>query len=134
MSFLDVDVLLQSNQISTSAHVKSNKTFINTLSIHHAIQERVRTAFLTVRQNATDGLCLTMKSFSNALIDIRDFFITRNYQVTVIDLAFNEVCKLSQIEALMPSPKDKISNIIPFVIEYNPSIPNIGFIVNRYWD
>ena len=34
----------------------------------------------------------------------------------------------------MPCPKDKSSNIIPFVIEYNPSIPNIGFIVNRYWD
>ena len=32
----------------------------------------------------------------------------------------------------MPSPKDKSLNIIPFVIEFNPSIPNIGFIVNRY--
>ena len=52
----------------------------------------------------------------------------------MIDLAFNEVCKLSQNDALVPSPKDKSSNIIPFVIEYNPFIPNIGFIVNRYWD
>ena len=52
----------------------------------------------------------------------------------MIDLAFNEVCKLSQNDALVPRPKDKSSNIIPFVIEYNPSIPNIGFIVNKYWD
>ena len=76
------------------------------------------------------------EDFSNALTDLRDFSTARNYPEAVIDLAFNEVCKLSQNEALVPSPKDKSANIIPFVIEYNPSIhvPNIGFIVNRYWD
>ena len=59
------------------------------------------------------------EDFSNALTDLRDFFTARNYSEAVIDLAFNEVCKLSQNEALVPSPKDKSSNIIPFVIEYN---------------
>ena len=74
------------------------------------------------------------EDFLNALTDLRDFFTARNYPEAVIDLAFNEVCKLSQNEALVPSSKDKSSDIIAFVIEYNPSIPNIGFIVNRYWD
>ena len=74
------------------------------------------------------------EDFSNAFTDLRDFFTARNYLEAVIDLAFNEVCKLSQNEALVPSPKNKSSKIIPFVIEYNLSIPNIGFIVNRYWD
>ena len=74
------------------------------------------------------------EDFPNALNDRRDFFTATNYPEAVIDLVFNEVCKLSQNEALVPSPKNKSSNIIPFVIEYNPSIPYIGFIVNRYWD
>ena len=24
-------------------------------------------------------------------------------------------------------------NIIPFVVEYNPSLPNIGLVTNKYW-
>ena len=72
--------------------------------------------------------------FSNALTDLREFFIARNYPEAVINYAFNEVCKFSQSEALVPSSKDNGSNIIPFVVEYNPSLPNIGYIMNRYWD
>ena len=52
----------------------------------------------------------------------------------MINYAFNEVCKLSQSEALVSSSKDNGSNIISFIIEYNPSLPNIGYIINRYWD
>ena len=74
-----------------------------------------------IRQNTNN--------FSNALTDLREFFIARNYPKAVINYAFDEVCKLSQSETLVPS-----SNIIPFVIEYNPSLPNIGYIINRYWD
>ena len=72
--------------------------------------------------------------FSNALTDLREFFIARNYPEPVINYAFYEVCKLSESDALVPSSKDNSSNIIPFVIKYNPSLPNIGYIINRYWD
>ena len=69
--------------------------------------------------------------FSNALTDLREFFIARNYPEAVINYAFNEVCKLSQSEALVPSSKDN-SSYNTFVIKYNPILPNIGYIINRY--
>ena len=72
--------------------------------------------------------------FSNALTDLREFFIARKYPEAMINYAFYDVCKLSQSEALVPSSKDNSSDIIPFVIEYNLSLPNIGYIINRYWD
>ena len=53
------------------------------------------------------------EDFSNALTDLRDFFTARSYPEAVIDLAFNEVCKLSKNEVLVSSPKDMSSNKIP---------------------
>ena len=32
------------------------------------------------------------------------------------------------------SVKIGYKRVIPFVIEYNPSLPNIGLIINKYWD
>ena len=62
VSFLDVDILLQNNYISISIHIKSTNIH-QQLSIHHVIPGRVRMAFLTVKQNATGGLCLKIQIF-----------------------------------------------------------------------
>ena len=41
---------------------------------------------------------------------------------------------LTQDEVLQTSIKTGDKNVIPFVIEYNPSLPNIGLVINKYWD
>ena len=63
---------------------------------------------------------------------LRDFFLERNYPVNVVDHALDQVSSLSQEQALQSSEKSRNKNIIPFVVEYNPSLPNIG--LNKYWD
>ena len=35
---------------------------------------------------------------------------------------------------MQTSIKTGDKNVIPFVIEYNPSLPNIGLVINKYWD
>ena len=51
-----------------------------------------------------------------------------------MDEALGNACSLSQDEALQTSIKNGDKNIIPFVVEYNPSLPNIGLVINKYWD
>ena len=41
---------------------------------------------------------------------------------------------MSQDQALQSSENNHDKNIIPFVVEYNPSLPKIGLIINKYWD
>ena len=41
---------------------------------------------------------------------------------------------MSQDQALQSSENNRDKNIIPFVVEYNPSLPKIGLIINKYWD
>ena len=98
MLYLDVDVSLQSNQISTSVHVKSTNIhqYVEYSSCHarackNGIPYSQAKRYRRIRSDDED--------FSNFLTDLKDFFTARNYSEAVIDLAFNEVCKLSQNEA-----------------------------------
>ena len=72
--------------------------------------------------------------FDESVSQLRDFFLERNYPVNVVDHALDQVSSLSQEQALQSSEKSRNKNIIPFVVEYNPSLPNIGLILNKYWD
>ena len=51
-----------------------------------------------------------------------------------MDEALSNACSLSQDKALQTSITNGNKNIIPFVTEYNPSLPNIGLLINKYWD
>ncbi|XP_053391470.1 uncharacterized protein LOC128554246 [Mercenaria mercenaria] len=65
------------------------------------------------------------EKFNSSLNDLRSYFKDRNFPDFVIDSAFNKVSRSSQNEALTPSDKNKTS-VIPFTVEYNPSLPNIS--------
>ena len=49
----------------------------------------------------------------------------------VIDEALDNVSSLTQDQALETSEKNHDKSIIPFVIEYNPYLPNIGLIIKQ---
>ena len=72
--------------------------------------------------------------FKENILHLRDFFLERNYPASIVDEALGNACSLSQDEALQTSIKNGDKNIIPFVVEYNPSLPNIGLVINKYWD
>jgi hypothetical protein len=71
--------------------------------------------------------------FNESLKILGDQFMDRGYPSSVIKSAFDKVNALSQDQALESVEKDEKS-VIPFTVFYNPSLPNIGRTVNRYWD
>ena len=72
--------------------------------------------------------------FSESVSQLRDFFLERNYPASIVDHALDKVSSLSQDQALQSPENNRDKNIIPFVVEYNPSLPKIGLIINKYWD
>ena len=72
--------------------------------------------------------------FSESVSQLRDFFLERNYPASIVDHALDKVSSMSQDQALQSSGNNRDKNIIPFVVEYNPSLPKIGLIINKYWD
>ena len=72
--------------------------------------------------------------FQENIFQLRDFFLERNYPESIVDEALGNVSSLTQDDALQMSVKSGDKSVIPFVIEYNPSLPNIGLIINKYWD
>ena len=73
-------------------------------------------------------------TFENSLMDLRNYFMDRDYPPSVLNSAFQLASSLSQNDALIPSSSEKNSDVIPFVVTYNPSLPNIGHVINKYWD
>jgi hypothetical protein len=69
----------------------------------------------------------------HSLNELKTYFIKRNYPIHVIESAVSKVCILTQNDALNTAECTKDKNIIPFIIQYNPSLPNIGLIINKYW-
>ena len=72
--------------------------------------------------------------FHENILQLRDFFHERNYPESIVDEALGNVSSLTQDDAVQTSVKSGDKSVNPFVIEYNPSLPNIGLIINKYWD
>ena len=65
---------------------------------------------------------------------LETYFQTRNYPADILSEAIQKASNLTVEEALMSnSCKQNNQSIIPFVCSYNPSLPNIGKIINQYW-
>ena len=74
-------------------------------------------------------------SFHRSLEELKGHFLNRQYPENVIDSAFKKVLPQTQEAALVNSDaKNKTKDIVPFVIPYNTSLPNLGLIINKYWD
>ena len=81
------------------------------------------------RRITSDNTC-----FEKDLDRLKEYFLTRNYPKQAIDEAVGKVSSMSMDDALKPTCHTKIQDIIPFVCTYNPSLPNIGKVINQYWN
>ena len=81
------------------------------------------------RRITSDNAC-----FEKYLDRLKEYFLTRNYPKQVIDEAVGKVFSMSMDDALKPTSHTKCQDIIPFVCNYNSSLPNIGKIINQYWN
>ena len=72
------------------------------------------------------------ESFEKELSKLKSYFLERNRPSHIIDLAFQKTSSLSRDEALSETAKHD-AKMVPYVITYNPSLHNIGEIINKYW-
>ena len=104
--------------------------FINMLNILHVTLKHVKMAFLSVNRNSTREYHLMMPSSVKVFPTCVIFFLERNYPVSIVNHALDKVPSLSQDQAPKSPENSNDKSIIPFVVEYNPSLPKTGLIIN----
>ena len=73
-------------------------------------------------------------NFKRDLNSLETYFRRRNYPADILSEAIQKASNLTVEEALKSnSSKQNNQSVIPFVCTYNPSLPNIGKIINQYW-
>ncbi|XP_053391365.1 uncharacterized protein LOC128554143 [Mercenaria mercenaria] len=133
VSFLDVDVSIDDeHNISTNVHVKPTNIhqYVDYSSCH---PKACKNGIPYSQAKRYRRICSDENQFFGNIEQLRQHFLVRNYPESVINTAFEKVMCMSQDDALRASVKQD-QNIVPFVVEYNTSLPNIGNINNKYWD
>ena len=115
--------------------------FINHLnSFHSHTVSDTNVSFLDVKlsKNADSSIStdIHIKSTDvHQLEELKGYFQNRQYPENVIDSAFKKVSSQTQEEAFGEFQlENKAKNIVPFVVQYNTSLPNLGLTINKYWD
>ena len=133
-NFLDVNIKMKENaELDTSVHEKVTNChqYIEFSSCHplSCKQGISYSQGKRYRRITSGNTC-----FEKDLDRLKEYFLARNYPKQVIDEAVGIVSSMSMEDALKPTSTTKCQDIIPFVCTYNPSLPNIGKIINQYWN
>ena len=134
VNFLDVTVSKSENlEFVTNVYVKSTNVhkYVEYSSCHH---KSCKNGIPYSQGKRYRRIISNDKKFEESILQLRDFFLERNYPASIVDEALGNVSSLTQDEALQTAIKTGDKNFIPFVIEYNPSLPNICLVINKYWD
>ena len=131
-TFLDVDIYKNNDgTLGTSVHVKktNNHQYIEYSSCH-PISCKKGIPFSQAKRYRR--IISDDEIFEKELGKLKSYFLERNYHSHIVDLAFQKASSLSRDEALSETAKHD-AKMVPYVITYNPSLPNIGEIINKYW-
>jgi Reverse transcriptase (RNA-dependent DNA polymerase)/GIY-YIG catalytic domain len=134
VSFLDVDVIKNDlNQIVTDVHVKNTNIhqFVEYSSCHPV---SCKNGIPLSQAKRYRRIISDNETFDMSLEKLRLFFKERNYPDFVVNNAISEIKNMTQDDALLCNTVKEKKNVIPFVVEYNTSLPNIGQILHKYWD
>jgi len=133
VSFLDVNVMKNSdNTISTNVHVKETNIhqYVEYSSCH---PRSCKNGIPYSQAKRYRRIISDDYQLKHSLNELKTYFQKRNYPIHVIESALSKVCILTQNDALNTAECTKDKNVIPFIIQYNPSLPNIGLTINKYW-
>ena len=134
VNFLDVTISKSENlEFVTNIYVKSTNVhqYVEYSSCH---PKSCRNGIPYSQGKRYRRIISNDKKFEESILQLHDFSLERNYPASIVDEALGNVSSLTQDEALQTSIKTGDKNVIPFVIEYNPSLPNIGLVINKYWN
>jgi hypothetical protein len=132
VSFLDVAVSINDDlTLQTDIHIKetNNHQYLDYTSCH---PKQCKDGIPYSQAKRYRRIISDDNSFKSSLQDLKHHFKQRDYPEKIIDCAFEKVSALSQEDALQSCNKAK-TKVIPFTVEYNPSLPNIGAAINKYW-
>lgn len=133
VSFLDVVVSKAENlNIKTNVYVKdtNNHQYLDYTSCH---PKRCKNGIPFSQAKRYRRIISSDQQFHECLPTLEKYFLDRNYPLSIIQEAFDKILPLSQNDALQESSAEK-HLVIPFTITFCPSLPNIGEILNKYWD
>ena len=133
-TFLDVNIKMKEyGELDTSVHEKVTNChqYIEFVSCHplSCKQGIPYSQAKRYRRITSDNTC-----FEKYLDRLKKYFLTRNYPKQVIDETVGKVSSMSMDDGLKPTSHTKFLDTIPFVCTYNPALPNIGKIINQYWN
>ena len=132
-TFLDVNIKKKNNELETSVHEKVTNChqYIEFSSCHPLSCKKgiPYSQAKRYRRITSDNDC-----FENELSTLKEYFNERNYPPDIVQEAIQKVSTMTMEDALQPTSHSKSNNIIPLVCTYNPSLSNIGKIINQYWN
>ena len=133
-TFLDVNIKRNENgELDTSVHEKvTNCHQYVELSSCHLLSCKQGIPYS--QEKRYRRITSENVSFKNNLDILKEYFREKNYPTQIIEEAVKKVSSMSMDDALKSNSRKKCQNIIPFVCTYNPSLPNIGKIINQYWN
>ena len=132
LPFLDVQVHLINNHIETDLHTKptDKHQYLLKTSCHpnHTKKAIPFSLFLRIRR-----ICSTDPFFDQRNRELIEYLIKRGYSRTSLQSDANRVCSISRHATLQPQEKKSAkTDRTPFVTSFNPALPKISSIVNKY--
>ena len=77
-------------------------------------------------------ICSRPELLSKRLLEFKEYLIKRGYSADFVQTQFEKVGKIDRAQLLQNSQKNKDSpRKYPLILDFNPSLPNIGFILRK---
>ena len=130
LSFLDIKLQITYNHITASIFYKETHSYSyrhNDSSDHSKCITSIPFSELLRLWR----LCSDDEDFKTKANDMSAFFSNWNYSPNIIQSAINRISKISQAEALQPTPKQSTTKRTPLVLTYHPHMHQIKRIFLR---
>ena len=105
-------------------------TNINIYLSPHATSPTLNVPFHIAMHFAFDAYAPTM-TLQQRCKELMDYLVNRGYEPSFLKTQIRRASDISRDAALKPKPKQQ-TDTVPFVITYNPALPNISRIIHKH--
>ena len=128
--FLDVMVSLKDGLIQTDLYTKptDKHQYLLISSCHPTHTKRSIPYSLALRLRC---ICSDNDTYKKHCKELMDYLVNRGYELNFLKTQIRRTSDISRNAALKPKPKQQ-TDTVPFVITYNPALPNISRIIHKH--
>ncbi|XP_014670741.1 PREDICTED: uncharacterized protein LOC106811578 [Priapulus caudatus] len=133
LPFLDVRVTIDKGSLHTDVYCKPTDChpYLRTDSAHpKALIDNIPYGqFFRLKR-----ICSNKVRFDTCCQEFKHLFLKRGYKADLLDKSIQKASQCSRESLLKPKPKAVNTNLrISFIMEYNPSNPQIKQIIQKHW-